>query len=80
MTIFTTESIEGLQDFIDGYPESTLKEMKEFLEGHFDIPPDISTISKLLGNLNITNKTIVRIPADRNTPLLAQKRREWAIT
>ena len=79
-TKFTTESIENLQNFIDEHPETTLKEMKEFLEENFDISPDISTISRLLGNLKITNKTIVRIPADRNTPLLAQKRREWALT
>ena len=79
-TMFTVESIEGLQDYIDGHPESTLKQMKEFLESNFGISPDTSTISKLLGNLKITNKTIVRVPVDRNTPLLAQERREWALT
>ena len=79
-TKFTTESIERLQDFIDEHPESTLKQMKEFLESSFDISPDTSTISKLLSNLKITNKTIVRVPVNRNTPLLAQKRREWALT
>ena len=47
--------------------------MREFLEGHFDTSPDISTISKPLGNLNITNKTIVGIPADRNTPCLPRR-------
>ena len=30
--------------------------------------------------MKITNKTIVRVPADRNTPELAQKRIEWSIT
>ena len=48
-TLFTVESMERFQDFIDEHPESTLKEMKDFFEERFGVSPDISTISKLLG-------------------------------
>lgn len=78
--LFDDESIEGLQYFIDLNPIATLKEMREFLTDSYNITPDISTISKLLKNLKITNKKVVSIPAARNTPLLSQKRVEWALT
>ena len=78
--IFTDESLEGLQYFIDLNPVSTLKDMEEFLTDTFDITPDVSTISKVLTNLKITNKKVVTIPASRNTPLLSQQRVEWALT
>ena len=78
--IFTDESLEGLQDFIDTHPESTLKNMQDYLSTNFNISPDMSTISKILKVMKITNKTIVRVPADRNTPELAQKRIEWSMT
>ena len=54
--------------------------MQGFLTDTFGITPDISTISKLLTNLKITNKKVVAIPAARNTPLLSQQRVEWALT
>ena len=78
--IFTDESLEGLQYFIDLNPVSTLKDMQDFLTDTFNITPDISTISKVLTNLKITNKKVVAIPASRNTPLLSQQRVEWALT
>ena len=46
--IFADESLEGLQDFIDTHPESTLKNMQDYLSTNFNISPDISTISKIL--------------------------------
>ena len=78
--VFTDESLEGLQYFIDLNPFATLREMQEFLTDTYSITPDISTISKLLTNLKITNKKVVAIPAARNTPLLSQQRVEWALT
>ena len=78
--MFTDTALEGLQDFIDENPASTLAEMKNYLSERHEISPHITTISSVLSNLKITNKTIVRVPVDRNTPLLAQERMEWALT
>ena len=78
--IFTNESLEGLQDFIDTHPSATIKDMQKYLDENFGINPEKSTISKLLANMKITNKKIVKIPCERNTPTLAQQRVEWAIT
>ena len=38
-TLFTVESMERFQDFIDEHPESTLKEMKDFFEERFGVSP-----------------------------------------
>ena len=51
--------------------------MQSHLSTNFGINPDVSTVSKALKNMKITNKTIVRVPVDRNTPELAWKRMEW---
>ena len=42
--------------------------------------PDETTISKVLKNMKITNKTIVKVPKNRNTPYACQCRIEWALT
>ena len=55
--IFTDESLEGLQDFIDTHPESTLKNMQSYLSSTFGINPDISTISNVLKNMKITDNS-----------------------
>lgn len=78
--MFTDESLEGLQDRIDEHPEAKLKDMREFLRARYGIEPHITTISGVLANFKITNKTIVRVPDDRNTRLLSQERMEWALT
>lgn len=78
--IFTEEAIRKLQDFIDLHPEVTLTQMRDHIAPYCERPPDPTTISKLLKNLKITNKTLVRIPRDRNSPEMVQKRVEWAIT
>ena len=75
--ISTDTALEGLQDFIDENPASTSTETKSYSSEHHGISPHITTISSVLSNLRITNKTIVRVPADRNTPLLAQERMGW---
>lgn len=61
--LFTDESLEGLQYFIDLNSTATPREMQEFLTDSFNITPDISTISKTLTNLKITNEKVVTIPA-----------------
>lgn len=53
--------------------------MQSCLSTKFCINPEVSTISKVLKNMKITNKTIVRVLVDRNTPELARKRIEWNI-
>ena len=78
--VFTDAALEDLQDFIDQNPTSTLQDMQKYLTESHGISPHITTISNVLANLKITNKTIVRVPVDRNTPLPAQERMEWAIT
>lgn len=56
-----------------------LKDIREFLRAEYGIEPHITTISGVLSNLKITNKTIVRVPHDRNTRLLPQEKIEWAL-
>ena len=46
--IFTDESLEGLQDFIDTNPESTLESMQDHLSTNFSTCPDTSTTSRAL--------------------------------
>ena len=79
-TIFTEEAITKLQDFIDLHPDVTLVQMRDYISLDCERAPSTSTISRILKNINITNKTLVRIPKDRNTPEMAQKRVEWSIT
>ena len=78
--MFTDTALETLQDFIDGSPASALTEMKNYLSEHHGISPRITAISSVLSNLRITNKTIARVPVERNAPLLAQGRMERALT
>ena len=82
-TVCTPELLLELQNFIDLNPSTTLKAMREHLAAcnpPFEYVPDVTTISKVLKNMKITNKTIVKVPKDRNSPVNCQKRIEWAIT
>ena len=73
--IFSDESLEGLQYFIDMNPTSTPREMQALLSDSYRLSPDIPSISKLPANLKITNKKVVVVPAARSSPSLPAARR-----
>ena len=79
-SVITTEIEEILQDLVDERPELTLLELVGEIEARCNILVDRTTVLRHLQALHITNKRLVLVPAERNTPEACQKRVVWALT
>ena len=81
-SVVTREIVADLQEIVDIFPDTTLSEMSQLLLTAYDHehPSVASTIGHVLSRLQVTNKRIVVVPSDRNTPLAIQRRVEWAVT
>jgi len=73
-SVITTEIEEILQDLVDERPELTLLELVGEIEARCNILVDRTTVLRHLQALHITNKRLVLVPAERNTPEACQKR------